>query len=352
MHSPRPARPLVFLSLLSLLAMAPGREAHALKFHCIADLIRWKLTYFRANRADPDSIPEDKLADLRDLPKRDLQTEPLARDFLKDHKIYVSVTTSPQRISRLPLVLSTLDLTHVEEVVIALPLAYGRDGSAYEIPPELYTLPKVRILRPEVDWGSATKLIPAADYVKSKGPNGVVVTIDDDIGYPNGMIDDLISFSARQPDSALGISGRRLGYYGIKPRNIFRPAPTAVAGKGESLVAVDLLQGYAGIAYPADRLDTDLLKRWATQCVSCRTADDLIISMALQKLGVPRYQIRSPFYNPSRLLPFPYGMKGDAIHRSSGASTQVSSTVRNHFASHYQKSYDAIADELTEKSVR
>ena len=91
---------------------------------------------------------------LLSLPRRDLLSNPENKSFLEHHGIYLSVTTTPKRLYRLPQIFKTLDLTHVKKVFLVLP----KDRAYPELPKELLQIPKLAILAPEHDLGPGTKL--------------------------------------------------------------------------------------------------------------------------------------------------------------------------------------------------
>ena len=105
-------------------------------------------------------------------------------------------------------VLETLDTTHVKEILNQYSQQFGRDGSEYDIPEELKRFPKVRILRPSVDQGPITKLLPAIEYAQSKDKEALVITVDDDTGYPKGTIPELIYHSVKTKNSVVSGSGQ------------------------------------------------------------------------------------------------------------------------------------------------
>jgi hypothetical protein len=274
-------------------------------------------------------------------PRRTLDDETSQR-FLATHDVFVSLTTSPQRIGKVHHVLETLDLSHVKEVLIALPERYGRDGTTYDIPPELLQMPKVRILRTEKDYGPATKLLPAAEYAREAEKPSIVITVDDDIGYPRGAINELIFASAHNPNTAISASGSNLEVWGIAGRaSEGGPEFSAAEGSDASLRPVDVVEGFGSIAYPVARLNIEEIKAWTARSKSCMLSDDLVISMSLRNSGVERVRMQSPYLNKDQLRPFPYGFGKDALHH--GAGTGTLEPHMNH------KKYQAAFAELLEQ---
>jgi hypothetical protein len=336
-----------------LICLCLPTSSHAIVgFYCFLDKVQLALVDIRMKRSlrEPDQrqVVLKEVKRLKALPKRDLNNDPPSLEFLKNNKIYISLTTSPERIGQISNVIRTLDLTHVEEVIVAIPKKFGRNGKEYVVPQELLSMPKVKLLRPEKDLGPATKLLPAVEYARAIYPQSRVITIDDDIGYPNGMINDLIYFSARLPDAVLGASGANVGFWGI-PANFTHSKPKLNLKRAETATSTDVIEGFGAVSYPVSKVDTDLIKKWAFKCNECLVSDDLTISMSLQKNRTPRYRIRSPYYNKGSLVTFGYGYQGDALHKGGGLretdSTNAAPTsdVNQH---KYQITYDAIRKEL------
>ncbi len=48
------------------------------------------------------------------------------QNFLKKHKVYITMTTSPLRLPKICAVLATLDLEYVDKIFVVLPCKYGR----------------------------------------------------------------------------------------------------------------------------------------------------------------------------------------------------------------------------------
>ncbi len=68
-------------------------------------------------QVDSVTIAERAIANTH-VPVRDLSKDKAVKDFLSNHKVYVSLTTSPTIISKISRMLETLDLTYVEKVFL------------------------------------------------------------------------------------------------------------------------------------------------------------------------------------------------------------------------------------------
>jgi len=268
---------------------------------------------------------EDTVLCLRGLPKEDILQDQAIKQYLSKHRVYVSLSTSPTRISKLLPVLQTVDTEYVENILLALPQRYrNKEDGQYVIPPEIANFPKLKIIRRDQDLGPIMKLIPAVEEVKASDPEAIVITIDDDTGYPAGVFGQLIKAAIKQETVSaaiarnLDISG--LDRYQLMPSKTLLSKPECYSG--HEISYCDLVFGYAGVAYKAKWVNTDLLTTLSTLDPSCRTSDDLVISFGLALQNIPRVSVSNQ-YTP---LPtqFAFGFRADALQRGSG-SLQVAS---------------------------
>ncbi len=258
-----------------------------------------------------------RITSLTSYPRRELAKSPEIMNYLKTHPVFVSVTTSPTRLPHLLKIIKGLDTTNVTEVLVVLPERFGRDGREYDIPKELADYPKVRILRIPVDLGPATKLVPAVRWLSERKDQPLVITIDDDMIYPAGMVNEMITASARFPESAIGGAGVPLSYWGINDI----PSEAELdrfLSEDLSMRKVDVVEGYAAIVYPVKKVPFETIQSWAALSAECRYSDDLIISLALRNAGIDRFEMRSFYYSRDYLYQLPHGFLPDALHRGAG----------------------------------
>ncbi|MES2504639.1 MAG: hypothetical protein V4534_07165 [Myxococcota bacterium] len=237
-------------------------------------------------------------------PVEDIRQNLQVRTYLDNHKVYLSLTTSPQRLAKLPLVLQGLDLTHIEAVLLALPAKY-KNQEEYVIPEAVSSLPKLKILeRRAHDLGPIMKLVPAVEYVLSLGdPKALVLTIDDDVAHAKGTFGQLIKGSVLR-GGVVASNGYSAGHFGLSKQEwveSFALAPS-----------VNLIEGYAGVAYPVGQVDTARMIQLSQVSKNCKTSDDLVISWVLAESRVPRSMIKNVYIPGGR--PFQFGLKSDALH--------------------------------------
>ncbi|KAJ1446438.1 hypothetical protein M885DRAFT_546527 [Pelagophyceae sp. CCMP2097] len=138
-------------------------------------------------------------------------------------RLIVSLTTLPGRIEQIRPVLETLlsQTLAPDEIIVAVPLKASRLGET-RVPPWLAAMPRVRVLRPEMDFGPATKLVAAlresldrAAAARLRGDlEGEVfelatriVVVDDDTLYSPRLVESLAAWAARLPEAAVATTG-------------------------------------------------------------------------------------------------------------------------------------------------
>lgn len=245
---------------------------------------------------------EKSISCLQELPRRNQLAKPVYSEFVENHGVYLSVTTTPARLYRLPKVFKTLDLTMVKRVYLALP----KDRSYGVIPQELLDIPKLEILEPEHDMGCITKLLPALERLGSFDPQAVLITIDDDVGYSPNLPSELAYASLKHQAVAAG-HGLPAEFFGLKR---FKNWPFS------KRAGVDFLEGVSAVAYQPrffSPLAIESMKRWIAENEDCRASDDFMINYILEKNKIKKVTVRNPFI-PEH-VPFSYGFGDDALHK-------------------------------------
>lgn len=242
---------------------------------------------------------------LKDMPKSSYRPP-------EGHKVYVSLTTSPGRLSKLPLVLDTLDWGLIDTAFLALPDQY-KNKETYGSTQSLESrYPKLRVIRRLNDIGPIMKLIPAAQEIQAQGDsNATLITIDDDTGYARGMVSELVreSIEHNAVTTGGGVSSHVYGiqYWWPEGRQ-FKPE-------------VNVVEGCTAIAYPIQYVDVPKLLKASLSGPgnSCKTSDDMVISWVLAKNHVARYSVKNR-YLPG-VVHFDWGSDENALNRGSGCTT-------------------------------
>jgi hypothetical protein len=278
---------------------------------------------------------------------RPIQPGSEAWNFLQKHPVYISMTTSPGRVSKIHHVLDTLDLRHVKNIFLNLPLRFSRDQSEYPLPMHLLQLyeNKVKFLRPPKDLGPITKLLPAIQYAKDQGEeNAIVIVVDDDTAYPRGMVSEIIHSLSQHQNTVVAASAQDLPFWGID-RGKMPPTPK---NQGHACLESEssfcqVVEGFGSIGYPAGTVDVELMRRLADSRFSkeCFVSDDLVISFSLALSGVDRFKIRNSFLGNHLIHQFAYGFEGDALHRGGGLGLEINGNMNT---SKYQRCHQKLME--------
>ena len=114
-----------------------------------------------------------------------------------------SLTSIPSRFERLTPVLKSLlqQTVPFEKIILWIPHTYKKrefNEFSLPIPPE-----GVEIRRCTVDYGPATKILPACESGSTITPDQQVIYCDDDVIYPPHWAASLIAESKKFPESAI-----------------------------------------------------------------------------------------------------------------------------------------------------
>lgn len=247
---------------------------------------------------------------------RDLTEHPDVMEYLKTRPVFVSITSSPDRVRYLRHVFDHLDLTHVSEILLTLPTTYGKKKEKYVFDEEIFSRypgTVVKRLQPEVDSGPISKLVPAALYVRNeKGCDDcVLITLDDDIGYPVGALNELIYTSVKHRVVAT-LAGHNLRHWNLRESDWPRLSSRAILPF--EFEPINIIEGMGAVVYQPRFIDDALMLNVTASSKWCMMSDDVVISYALSRSGVPAFSLNNEFASISYLLPYKYGKAGDALH--------------------------------------
>lgn len=235
-------------------------------------------------------------------------------------KTIVSLTTSPKRIDKIkPMLDSIMAQSYPpDRIVLNLPRVFKRTGDTFVDPlPQFITNNPLIYVNWCEDIGPATKIIPTISLIKD--PDTYILSVDDDIYYPNYLLKLYLSYAQVLPNSIITgttfidnkdrIDNRWLE--SIKSKTIPR-------FKGR---LADLLEGFSGVLYRRDFFTKELLKdfyKWNNE-KSCRLGDDFHLSNLFKKyrrkivcLKVP---VSHSIFNKNTISPLNYGLQSDALHK-------------------------------------
>src|SRR3989338_6515814 len=262
-------------------------------------LLDFGFLFLQACTLCKDSSVDGTIQCLNNMPVRDIDSHPAVKNYLQKHSVIISFTTSPERLKNLTPMLRTLDTTHVSHIWLALPKQYKNKEDYGVIPEEISKFPKLEIIaRDQYDYGPITKMLPAIEKIKALDPDALVISVDDDTGFPKGMINELIYYSILHSNSIVSGAGNYVEIFGILPEEwpgLGKAQKRPFCGNAE-LSYCDTVEGWKAIAYKPRLVDTERMKQIAGISKACRTSDDLVISYVLAESGVEKIRITNNYF--------------------------------------------------------
>jgi hypothetical protein len=229
-------------------------------------------------------------------------------------KVVVSLTTSPIRIKKIkPVIDSMLNQTiKPDRIYLNLPKVFKRNGSTFDMPlPKFITDNDLIYVNFCDDIGPATKILPTINLIND--PETLILSIDDDIHYPEHLIETFIAFSKNYPDSCITGSS-----YMFKKSKVTTQKNTVLG------IPVELLEGYSGVLYKRKFFNETTLNQiytWINENKGCKFGDDFSLSNALINNGTDIIMISRKYDAIWKIRPLDYGLASDALHLgASGAS--------------------------------
>lgn len=273
----------------------------------------------------------EKLLVLNNSPSREI-LQPTIKEYLLQHKIYVALTTTPNRIKNIHRILAAIDQRNITNILLAIPHRFSRTNEKYNIPTDLLRqFPKLKVLQIAQDLGPITKLIPAAEYVKAIDPESIIITIDDDVVYPFGMVNEMIYQVVLNNAVVGGIVDNNISkdYFWSKQESGNRTLNFIdsqlwwrQSDIRSGLRKREFVIGFGAIAYKVKFLDTALMLKLSQLDKSCFQSDDLVISYALHLNNIDRAKISNKYLNSNLILPLDYGSANDALHKLSSVTSR------------------------------
>ena len=192
----------------------------------------------------------------------------------------VSLSTLPSRVNGLRQVLESILSNTVSPDLIYLnvPEFSIRENKEYVIEDDyILNNPKIYINKTPTDYGPATKLYPT--LLQETDPETLIVCIDDDTIYDKTLIENLVYYSQKYPDSVICKSG--WNYINLKKFALPLYFPFLFVQK------VDILQCFRGVIYKREFFDDLNLFKTIIEDKNCFTTDDISISKFLNSKKIP-----------------------------------------------------------------
>ena len=220
-------------------------------------------------------------------------------------RVVVTFTTIPERIGQIEVMLkSLLDQSVLPDGIrLCIPKTSRLAPYCYSVPSWFSQIPILSIVECEHDLGPVTKFIPTWRQERHM-PDTRLIIVDDDGVYPFRLIEQLVSWSQRMPDAALGCSGVAVPA-GMKPssvifgRETWRQDLRYTSFSSDALARVDYLFGYAGVLVKPRFFDVAVTD-YSAAPKQAFFEDDVWLGGHLARRGIDRWVIPA---QGDRLMP-------------------------------------------------
>ena len=211
-------------------------------------------------------------------------------------RVVVTFTTIPERIGQIEVMLkSLLDQSVLpDSICLCIPKTSRLAPYKYSIPSWFSQIPLLKIVECEYDLGPVTKFIPTWEQEKNE-PDTRLIIVDDDGVYPYRLIEQLVRWSQRMPDAALGCSGVAVPA-GMKPSSILFNRETWMQDlrytsfSSDALTRVNYLFGYAGVLIKPRFFDSAVAD-YSAAPKQAFFEDDVWLGGHMARRGVERWVI-------------------------------------------------------------
>ena len=162
--------------------------------------------------------------------------------------VIISMTVVPGRSHIFERVIDSV--SRQASVVICVPRVYKKwPDKTVHIPRRIREHPNITVYQTSEDFGPATKLLGALEFVRSQSTGiDTIITVDDDVVYHRRLVSHLMTQHRSHPDTVITQQGISL------VKHPFRFGNGLEYGK---LGYVDCPRGYLGVLYPMSAFLSD-----------------------------------------------------------------------------------------------
>jgi hypothetical protein len=210
-------------------------------------------------------------------------------------RVVASLTTMPDRYFKIVETLKSLNnqTYKLDAIYLSLPEKSRRLGIEY--PPVPQEISNLCTIVKCIDFGPITKIV--GGILSEEDPSTVIITFDDDLIYPNNLVEKLMQHHKKYPNSSIGSSGMLLKYdcpmCAINPNEdyfFYRVAKFNIPDEGRR---VDSIYGYPGALYvrkffPSKEELEEKFLNYALINNNTLMNDDIIISGYLSMYNIER----------------------------------------------------------------
>ncbi len=266
---------------------------------------------------DHHSKQQLKMARLTANPRID--QDPTTKAFLSKHSVILSLTSIPERVQYIHQIVSSIDLQHVDKVIVNLPKQCNRSKATYQIPNELVAMHKVEINWLERDFGPVSKVLPVLEICQDKPQSSMIIVMDDDVIYPRGMVNAHIHALAHHPNQVTTTMPGRL--ISTQARPPFSYQVSALGHHAKIKRPDSIIHGTGSYAFINDKIDLNWLTAAMKEIddnhiVDCLLSDDLIISIAFSRNKTEPYLVANDVLAHALLKPHPLASRRNPLNQT------------------------------------
>ena len=237
-------------------------------------------------------------------------------------KIVVSFTTSPTRINKCgPMINSILGQSRKADLfILNIPEEFARTGETYVVPK--YIRKSLTVNRIAVDYGPATKIIPAVLYLREHADvydpeHTRIIYLDDDIAYPKKMIEAYEKMIQQSDNNVWTSTG-------------FDFMNMQLDGKRAHKDTATIAEGYGSVCVKLNTFGDDFMEYMTIYTANdnqiCRLSDDVILSnyyhrrnIGINIINIPGFLSINDIWQEQKILD--YGNEADALHLGAGGTS-------------------------------
>jgi hypothetical protein len=241
---------------------------------------------------------------------------------MKAMKIVVSFTTSPTRINKCgPMINSILGQSRKADLfILNIPEEFARTGETYVVPK--YIRKSLTVNRIAVDYGPATKIIPAVLYLRQHADvydpeHTRIIYLDDDIAYPKKMIEAYEKMIPPSDNNVWTSTG-------------FDFMNMQLDGKRAHKDTATIAEGYGSVCVKLNTFGDDFMEYMTIYTANdnqiCRLSDDVILSnyyhrrnIGINIINIPGFLSINDIWQEQKILD--YGNEDDALHLGAGGTS-------------------------------
>lgn len=237
-------------------------------------------------------------------------------------KFVVSFTTSPTRINKCgPMINSILGQSRKADLfILNIPEEFARTGEMYVVPK--YIRKSLTVNRIAVDYGPATKIIPAVLYLREHADvydpeHTRIIYLDDDIAYPKKMIEAYEKMIQQSDNNVWTSTG-------------FDFMNMQLDGKRGHKDTATIAEGYGSVCVKLNTFGDDFMEYMTIYTANdnqiCRLSDDVILSnyyhrrnIGINIINIPGFLSINDIWQEQKILD--YGNEADALHLGAGGTS-------------------------------